>query len=129
MSNAADAFFAIFGMTRVDTSRLLVCGGREYRFGDVVAHYLDRLKPQVVIHGGATGADTLAAQWADRNGVETLVFHADWAREGRAAGPSRNARMLREGQPTCVLALPGGKGTADMVRRAKAAGVPVYEVE
>ena len=129
MVNAADAFFAIFGLTRVDASRLLVCGGRDYDDGAAVEYYLSGLRPQVVIHGGAPGADSLAGAWAVRHGVEALVFHADWAREGKAAGPKRNARMLREGQPTCVLALPGGRGTADMVRRAKAAGVPVYEVE
>lgn len=31
--------------------------------------------------------------------------------------------MLSEGRPDLVVAFPGGKGTADMVRRARAAGV------
>jgi len=35
--------------------------------------------------------------------------------------------MLAEGEPDAVLAFPGGRGTADMVRRAKRAGVPVWE--
>jgi hypothetical protein len=30
-------------------------------------------------------------------------------------------------RPGLVLAFPGGRGTADLVRRAKAAGVPVRE--
>ena len=46
----------------------------------------------------------------------------------RGAGPERNARMLAEGRPDLVVAFPGGTGTADMVRRAKAAGVRVVEV-
>lgn len=31
--------------------------------------------------------------------------------------------MLTDGQPDLVVAFPGGRGTADMVRRARAAGV------
>jgi predicted Rossmann-fold nucleotide-binding protein len=35
--------------------------------------------------------------------------------------------MLAEGRPDAVIAFPGGKGTADMVRKARAAGLPVVE--
>jgi len=57
------------------------------------------------------------------------VFLANWRTHGKAAGPIRNQQMLDEGRPHLVVAFPGGTGTADMVRRAKAAGVPVMEVE
>jgi len=33
--------------------------------------------------------------------------------------------MLDKGQPDLVLAFPGGNGTADMIRRAEAANIPV----
>jgi hypothetical protein len=36
--------------------------------------------------------------------------------------------MLGQGHPDLVVAFPGGRGTADMVRRANAAGVRVMEV-
>jgi len=35
--------------------------------------------------------------------------------------------MLKDGRPDIVLAFPGGTGTADMMRRARAAGVRVVE--
>jgi hypothetical protein len=35
--------------------------------------------------------------------------------------------MLDEGKPQLVVAFPGGRGTADMIGRARAAGVPVVE--
>jgi hypothetical protein len=82
----------------------------------------------VIIHGGATGADTLAQAYANDRVIPTLVFKADWDKYGRAAGPKRNAAMLKQGKPDLVIAFPGGKGTADMVRRAEAAGVPVRRV-
>jgi hypothetical protein len=51
---------------------------------------------------------------------------AEWKKYGPAAGPIRNQRMLDWG-PDLVVAFSGGKGTADMVRRARAAGVEVIE--
>ena len=85
------------------------------------------LRPSVVIHGGARGADISADVCALAFGIDVEVYPADWAKHGKAAGPIRNAQMLREGRPDAVLAFPGGRGTADMVRRAKRAGVPVWE--
>src|SRR5690606_25211324 len=82
----------------------------------------------VLIHGAARGADSIAGQWAASRGVEALSFPANWTRDGKAAGPIRNQRMLDEGQPDVVIAFPGGGGTADMVRRAKAAGVQVVSL-
>ena len=36
--------------------------------------------------------------------------------------------MLDEGKPDLVIAFPGGRGTADMVRKANRAGVKVVEI-
>lgn len=36
--------------------------------------------------------------------------------------------MIDEGRSNLVLAIPGGRGTADMVRRARAAGIEVREI-
>jgi hypothetical protein len=110
--------------------RVLVCGGRTYGDRRSVYTCLDGMipKPTTIIHGGAHGADMLAHDWAVCHQIPRRVFMADWENQGRAAGPLRNARMLREGQPHLVLAFPGGRGTANMIRQAKDAGVPVIEV-
>jgi hypothetical protein len=116
--------------------RVLVCGGRDYRDREAVAVALAPYKPagaseaseHIIIHGGAPGADTLADEWCDVFGVRKRVFRADWNKHGRAAGPIRNRRMLEEGKPDLVLAFPGGRGTADMVRQAQAAGVEVRQI-
>jgi hypothetical protein len=60
-------------------------------------------------------------------GVEVLEFSADWKTHGKSAGPMRNRQMLNDGQPTAVVAFPGGRGTADMIHAAKAVGLPVWE--
>jgi len=78
--------------------------------------------------GWRTGADTLGQEWAEARGVPCDVFMANWAGLGRKAGPIRNQEMLDQGRPNMVVAFPGGRGTADMVRRARGAGVEVIEV-
>lgn len=104
--------------------RLLVTGGRDYDNRAHVNAVLDALSPDTVIHGGASGADRLAADWARRHSVREIVEIAEWSVYGREAGPIRNAGMLRHG-PDLVVAFPGGKGTANMIRTAVKAGVPV----
>lgn len=114
--------------------RVLVCGGRNYSNRDKVADVLGYLNPRdgngitCVIHGGALGADALAAEWAIKHDITCASYAADWRTQGRAAGPIRNSLMLREGKPDVVVAFPGGRGTADMMAKARAAGVQVIEV-
>jgi hypothetical protein len=112
--------------------RLLVCGGRHYGATaaerDALYMEISRLRPHIIINGGAEGADELARAWAHYHGKLCLTYPAEWRRYGRAAGPMRNQRMLDEGQPDALLAAPGSRGTADMVRRARACGLPVYEL-
>jgi hypothetical protein len=84
----------------------------------------------VIITGDCpTGVDSLSAIFARANECQYVGFPADWKKHGRAGGPIRNQQMLDEGKPDLVVAFPGGKGTADMVRRARAAGIPVMEVK
>lgn len=113
--------------------RILVCGGRDFTDRTFVDGLLDGLHRafciREVIQGGASGVDSFARAWAEeQDEVEVRTFYADWAKDGPAAGPIRNQRMLDVGRPDYVIAFPGGKGTADMVRRAKAAGIEVIEI-
>lgn len=85
-----------------------------------------------LIQGGAKGADRMAKLWAHEAGIpvsEFAVTPAEWHRFGKAAGPIRNKKMLREGQPDVVIAFPGGAGTAHMVKIAREAGVEVLIIK
>jgi YspA, cpYpsA-related SLOG family len=115
-------------LMRYRDKRVLVCGGREYHDAACVDKWLTDLRPYLVIQGGAFGADLLALNWARSHQVNARTFAADWKKHGKSAGPKRNQQMLDEGLPDVVLAFPGGRGTADMVTRAKAAGVDVIQV-
>lgn len=113
------------------TIRVLACGGRDYADKDAVFDALDWIHSTegvaVLIHGAARGADMLAAIWALAREIPALPFTADWKGHGKAAGILRNAEMLERGEPDLVVAFPGGRGTADMIRRSRAAGVRVWE--
>lgn len=108
--------------------RVLVCGGRDYWDKATIRKELAEVKPTSVIHGAARGADTLAGEVAEAMGVPVEEYPARWNDYGKAAGPIRNQAMLERGKPDLVLAFPGGNGTADMVQRARKAGVPVRVV-
>ena len=47
----------------------------------------------------------------------------------KSAGHIRNQVMLDKGKPDVVVAFPGGRGTADMVRRAEGAGIEVRRIK
>ena len=101
--------------------KILVCGGRDFNNKELFYSVLDKGAHIIteIIHGGASGAETLAGQCArEHNKIET-EFMADWKKHGRAAGPIRNKKMMFEGKPDAVIAFPGGAGTADMISVAK----------
>ena len=108
--------------------KVLVTGGRDFNLPSAVDQELTALQPTMSVVGDARGADYLARQWAVVHGVRHVVYAAEWQVHGKAAGPIRNGKMLTE-KPDLVLAFPGGRGTADMVRQARAAGVAVREVK
>lgn len=116
---------------RTETGTVLVCGGRDYSDQFHVYNTLSAIHAETpvtrVIEGGATGADMWGRLWGHEVGVEVVEYPADWKNYGRKAGPLRNQLMIHDGKPDLVVAFPGGRGTADMVRRARAAGIKVIE--
>jgi predicted Rossmann-fold nucleotide-binding protein len=111
---------------------LLICGGRDFHdrsmFNKAMAALVSaRGLPAKIIHGGATGADSMGASIATKMSIPAVAVTPDWSL-GKRAGPIRNQKMLTEYKPDLVLAFPGGGGTADMVARARKAGVEVIEI-
>ena len=110
--------------------RVIVCGSRDWTGSESIARELGLLpEGTTIIHGGCRGADTTAARIAYVLRHEVKEFRADWESLGKAAGNIRNQQMLDSGRVDLVLAfhddLAKSKGTKDMVRRAKKAGVEV----
>ena len=121
--------------------RILVCGGRNFNnfelLNGVLNDLFDEYGFDTLIHGAARGADKLAGRWAELHNelysftgeIEIIACPANWNKLGRRAGYVRNVEMLTKHKPDLVVAFPGGRGTAHMVKIAKEVGVQVIEVE
>ena len=114
------------------SGRILFCGARAWTDSAAVLDAMLQESPDVVIEGSAKGADSIARDIAKKLGIVVLEFPANWDLYGRSAGFIRNQQMLDEGKPDKVIAfqfyLAESKGTADMIKRAKKAGIPVRVV-
>lgn len=118
--------------------RVVVCGSRTWTNWAVIESELKDLPPgSTVIHGGARGADTMAAAIALElpTRLNIVEYPVDWTKakqefgaRWRMAGPLRNKLMLDVGKPDRVIAFRkrSGKssGTDDLIGRAYGLGIP-----
>ena len=113
--------------------KILVTGSRHWRDKEAIHKALWWLRKETnnvtVVHGGATGADSIAAEVALEFGFLPVEYAADWHKFRKAAGPIRNQTMVDSG-PDVVLAfhedLAESKGTKDCVKKARAKKIPVF---
>ncbi|TWT58942.1 hypothetical protein KOR42_23290 [Thalassoglobus neptunius] len=109
--------------------RVLVTGGRNYSDRGHVFETLSKIHSETpvteLIHGAASGADSLCGEWARANGVKETSVPAEWSKHGRSAGPKRNRKML-ELEPDLLVSFPGGAGTRHMTSIAERAHVRVF---
>lgn len=112
--------------------KVLVCGGRDYHdhktIDAVLSHLHMYCRITSIVHGGASGADTMAGWWARKHNIRELPYPAQWELYQRRAGILRNIEMLRMEKPDFVIAFPGGAGTGHMKHIARKGGYPVHEV-
>lgn len=113
----------------------MITGSRNWFDSYTIYRDLERADADLIIHGGAHGADEIAEGWARDHGVHTLVCNARWDR-GLGAGPQRNKVMAlmaegleRAGHRVRVLAYPlsESKGTRGMMRECIALGLDVED--
>ncbi len=114
--------------------KVLICGSRDWVDRGPIERELRKLPGgTIVVHGAARGADTIAGDVAHDLGFEVRRYPADWEMHGKSAGPIRNALMLMKEhlpeEPIDLLLafsrnLATSRGTLDMIRQAKSAGVP-----
>jgi len=111
---------------------VLICGDRFWSDRQAIRRRLAQLpKDTIILHGAASGADTIAGEEATKLGLTVKQFPANWNKHGRAAGPIRNRQML-DHKPNLVIAfhndLSKSKGTKDTVQEAIKRGIPTYVV-
>lgn len=108
---------------------VLVCGGRDFRDRDRLYMILDGTEIDCVVHGGADGADCMAGEWAISRSRPEIIVPAQWSNFNKNAGPTRNSWMLRFTKVNHVIAFPGGRGTLNMIKQARAAKIKLTVIE
>jgi len=127
---------------------VLVTGDRNWDDKKTIYKWLDKFKSiKLIVEGNCSGADLMSEEWADSREIPYLGVPARWTKEGKAAGPIRNAKMLawldillghpmpedRTSFKVQVLAfhknIADSKGTKDMMTKADKAGYDIYLVE
>jgi len=110
----------------------LVTGGSKFKGTRLVFEVLDRLHLERnfthMVHGDAAGVDTMAHRWSKKAGVQPVAMEALWDYDGDPAGTKRNQRMWDLFQPKLVVAFPGARGTANMMRISFNGGAEVIDV-
>lgn len=99
--------------------------------GEYLLKILEHLKiynQPIILVGDASGVDYMTKIVCNYIGISFIEYKADWDKHGKSAGPIRNQEMIDQ-EPDLVLAFPGGRGTADCVRRAKKAKIKVIELK
>ena len=114
---------------------LLICGDRNWLDFDHIWCDVLRENPDLVIVGGARGADDCGRRAAADIQIDYEVYPAKWKMYGRSAGPVRNKVMLKRllqlrelpGWEVKALAyhdkIEDSKGTANMVALLEAEGI------
>lgn len=122
--------------------KVLVTGSRDWKNEAAIAREFAKLpKGTIIIHGHHwEGADQIADKLAMKFGFQIRRYPADWndptLPNKKAAGPIRNARMIREehpdkdGEPIAfglafTVDMSRSRGTKDCTERARKAGIKV----
>lgn len=110
--------------------KVIVAGGRDFKpnSNDIenLLNYIKKLNVTEIVSGGCSGADRFGELVARELGLNSTVFHAEWSKYGKSAGPKRNERMAMYADG-CIL-FKGGKGTLSMKNIAIKHGLEVIEI-
>jgi YspA, cpYpsA-related SLOG family len=131
--NAHTLYVQVLCLWDTDIMRVMVTGSRDWSDHITVQSALvvvgvtmtKKNEKITLIHGGATGADTIAAKAAKELEWEIEEFKPDWSM-GRRGGPLRNVAILESGVDI-VLAFWKNRspGTRHAIETARTMGIPI----
>lgn len=100
--------------------KLAVVGTRTFLDYKLLKSELDKYEDiEVIISGGAKGADSLAAEYAEEKNIDTMIFIPEWEKYGKAAGPKRNKKIIEECDKVIAFWDEESYGTLSSIKFAK----------
>lgn len=123
--------------------KVAVVGSRDYADVEYVNTVLDafhaKYTADMVVSGGAKGADTIGAEWAQANDIQTHIHEARWNEgpqtgSGRfgnynpRAGHNRNTAIVRDADVVIAFTTDWSKsrGTGDTIKKAHKSKTPTF---
>lgn len=118
--------------THCPTGTKIAFAGGDYQDYDAIWSVLDQTHQKhpdmILLHGGTpSGAELIAAKWAEARSVTQVTFKPDWKTHRRAAPFKRNDAML-DTMPIGIIATPGSGITENLVDKARRLGIPVKRI-
>ena len=112
----ADGIVVVTGGTRFLDWQFVYRSRDEFHASRPIVEMVNGMAPM--------GVDLFCYQWATRKGIHVREFPADWTRDEKKAGVIRNQEMIDQNPDISVgLVFPGHRGTIDMTRRLRKAGI------
>ena len=112
--------------------KIALSGGLDFNDHHLIWDRLDKVHAKhpdmVLLHGGgSTGAERIAACWADQRKVPHIPFKPDWSAHAKAAPFKRNDAMLAV-LPIGVLIFPGNGIQDNFADKALKLGIPLIDL-
>lgn len=111
-----------------DASRknVAVIGSRDWTDKKAIFDVLDKNKEKIkmIVSGGAFGADSIANEYAKKNGLSILIHYPDWLK-GKTAGFERNTKIIQDSDIILAFQLNSSRGTQDSIDKARQLGKKV----
>ena len=107
--------------------RIGIIGSRTFNDYELVKETMNDYvgKTDMVVSGGAKGADLLGERWAKDNGVQTLIFKPEWDKYGKRAGFIRNQDIVKNSDMVIAFWDNKSPGTQNSISIAEKMGKPV----
>lgn len=110
--------------------KLAIIGSRGFtdytKMSALMKQFLGAAKIEEVISGGATGADSLGARWAQDQGIQLTVFRPDWEKFGKSAGFIRNADIIKSSDAVVCFWDGQSRGTRHSMKLAHEQRKPIF---
>lgn len=72
-----------------------IVGGRNFFDKQKMIEVLSSYNIEKVVSGGASGADTLAAVYANENNLQLIEYLPEWSKYGKMAAYIRNEKIVQ----------------------------------
>ena len=99
--------------------RYAVIGSRTFDNYSILFDVLEKHYISQIVSGGAKGADSLAARYANEKGIPLVVFLPDWDKYDKKAGFVRNKEIVKASDILLAFWNGQSRGTKHSIDYAK----------